>query len=165
MLGSPTDQSTSKTVDRYECRDWGSSVDFGRGNACAFVVSVVERVAVEESAVPGPVPEPVAIAIVFVDPDDVAAAVDDDPDILFAIAWCRGISSSSSSSNPAACNVLSIHPFCSSLPNSCCPPPPVGPRTGEGGGCPNPPSSSPPSPYPPCSSSPPRDIICIWYCI
>lgn len=47
----------------------------------------MERVAVEESAVPGPVPEPVAIAIVFVDPDDVAAAVDDDPDILFAIAY------------------------------------------------------------------------------
>lgn len=27
-----TDQFTSKTVERYECRDWGSSVDFGRGS-------------------------------------------------------------------------------------------------------------------------------------
>lgn len=47
----------------------------------------MERVVVEESAVPGPVPEPVAIAIVFVDPVDVAAAVDDDPYALFAIAY------------------------------------------------------------------------------
>lgn len=32
VVDSPTDQSTSKTVDRYECRDWGRSVDLGRGS-------------------------------------------------------------------------------------------------------------------------------------
>lgn len=31
VLGRSTDQSTSKTVDKYECNDWGSSADFGRG--------------------------------------------------------------------------------------------------------------------------------------
>lgn len=30
VLGSPTDQSTSKTAERYELRNWGSSADFGR---------------------------------------------------------------------------------------------------------------------------------------
>lgn len=30
VLGSPTDQSTSKTAERYELRNCGSSVDFGR---------------------------------------------------------------------------------------------------------------------------------------
>lgn len=30
VLGSPTDQSTSKTAERYELRNWGSSADLGR---------------------------------------------------------------------------------------------------------------------------------------
>lgn len=32
VVDNPTDQSTSNTVDRYECRDWGRSVDLGRGS-------------------------------------------------------------------------------------------------------------------------------------
>lgn len=37
LLGSSTDQLTSKTVERYECSDWGSSVDFGRGRGTPFL--------------------------------------------------------------------------------------------------------------------------------
>lgn len=69
-------------------------------------MSVVEGGVVEENAVPGPAPEPVAIAIVFVDPDDVAAAVDDNPYPLFAIAYelFRGIITRAQKQN----NVVSL---------------------------------------------------------
>lgn len=39
-MESPTDQSTSNTVDRYECRDWGRSVDLGRGSG--VLIALVE---------------------------------------------------------------------------------------------------------------------------
>jgi len=45
VLGSSTDQSTSKTVDKYECSDWGSSADFGRGRGAAAARAVSDGVA------------------------------------------------------------------------------------------------------------------------